>query len=328
MNENGEDYPFFIAAKKYSLREIDRPNEGKTPVTILALHSTSFHKETWEPTLEALFEAIVLWGAEKVEVREVWAVDCPNHGHSGVLNAEILKDDSGFSCERYAAAVHRFLTRAPEVFGVDFGKRRLVGIGHSLGANALLLLQGMKPDFPFISLIIVEPMVSPGGDQPLTELRKRLGRGAERRTSEWSDRETAHKSLVSHPQVAQWDVRVIKAFVNHAITEKASSNTVRLACAPEQEKAMYFDIPGATRPVEELTRLCSLLPVHLIIGQDKDFVPKEVHEALVDPSSGRKFASVTEINEVGHLIPQRIPDKLGCLFYKILASITDRSAKL
>lgn len=77
--------------------------------------------------------------------------------------------------------------------------------------------------------------------------------------------------------------------------------------------------------------------------------PKEVHEALVDPSTGRKFASVTEINEVGHLvsvlfvykhtagtysvcwnlqIPQRIPDKLGRLFYKILASITDRPAKL
>jgi hypothetical protein len=72
--------------------------------------------------------------------------------------------------------------------------------------------------------------------------------------------------------------------------------------------------------------------------------PREAHEALLNPSSGRKFASVTEIRGVGHLvsggasstiyyllglqIPQRIPDELGRLFYKILASFVNRSANL
>lgn len=41
------------------------------------------------------------------------------------------------SCERYAIAIHRFLVNAPKMFGVDFGKRRIVGLGHSLGANTL-----------------------------------------------------------------------------------------------------------------------------------------------------------------------------------------------
>jgi len=40
-------------------------------------------------------------------------------------------------CEHYAMAIHRFLQNAPRVFGIDFSKKKLVGLGHSLGANAL-----------------------------------------------------------------------------------------------------------------------------------------------------------------------------------------------
>lgn len=53
-------------------------------------------------------------------------------------------------------------------------------------------------------------MVSPGSDQPLADLRERLGKRAERRTSRWADRQTAYKSL---KQTTHWDKRVIKAFV-------------------------------------------------------------------------------------------------------------------
>jgi hypothetical protein len=96
-NGDGAGYPFFITAKRYSLKEVERLDEDYACLTILALHSTSFHKEAWEPTLDALFNTMATNGAGKVLVREVWAVDCPNHGQSGALNAKLLKGDR--SCE-------------------------------------------------------------------------------------------------------------------------------------------------------------------------------------------------------------------------------------
>ncbi|KAF9446804.1 hypothetical protein P691DRAFT_672782 [Macrolepiota fuliginosa MF-IS2] len=335
VDGSGQGYPLYITAKRYYVKELEDVEGDPDAVSILALHSTSFHMETWEPTLEVLFGLLVKNGTGKVKVREVWAVDCPNHGHAGVLNREILKRGGSAivpGCEHYATAVHRFLVNAPRALGVDFSKRRFVGLGHSLGANSILLLQMLEPVFTFISLIIVEPMLSPGGERHLAKLRVQLVDGAKRRTREWPDRETAFSSFKSNPRTANWDESVLRAFVKHAIAP-TSSNAVGLACMHEQEvvrdpHAMYLDVEGATKPVEELTRLCSLLPVHLVLGLHKDFIPQNVHEDLLDPASGRKYASVTEIPDVGHLIPQRIPNKLGALIYELLTFIMERPAKL
>jgi hypothetical protein len=96
----GEGYPLYVTAKRYYAKEMQVGDDKGgldldfDTVTIIALHSTSFHKETWEPTLEALFESVSAAGAGrkgKVRIREVWAVDCPNHGYSGILNREMLK---------------------------------------------------------------------------------------------------------------------------------------------------------------------------------------------------------------------------------------------
>jgi len=42
-------------------------------------------KETWEPTIEDLFK----FDKGKV-IREIWALDCQNHGEACVLNEDIL----------------------------------------------------------------------------------------------------------------------------------------------------------------------------------------------------------------------------------------------
>lgn len=330
-SERGARYSLFITAKKYRVQELEAFRNDSDAITVLALHSTSFHKETWEPTLEALFQALVMHGSGKVKIREVWAVDCPNHGHAGVLNRDLLESKefaTDCGCEHYAVAIHRFLLSAPRTFGIDFSERKLVGLGHSLGANALLLLQRLEPIYPFLSLIIVEPMISAGDGHDLDQLRKRLVKSAQDRKSEWTSREAALLFLKVNPGTMKWDEQVLKAFVNHAIAESPSGNTVRLACTPQQERAMYTDVPGATQPVQELTRLCPVLPIHLVLGLINDFIPRATHERLLDPASGRTYASVVEIPEVGHLIPQEIPNKLGNLVYKILAVIMERQAKL
>ncbi len=45
------DYPFYITAKRYLPNAANPGIRDTDAVTLILLHSTSFHKEIWEPTL-------------------------------------------------------------------------------------------------------------------------------------------------------------------------------------------------------------------------------------------------------------------------------------
>ena len=85
--------------------------------TLVLLHATGLHKETFEPLIEALFEASSTNGRSNV-IREAWAIgkrgsynlfapsfdmpmlsECPNHGESAVVNDETLQRDYADACE-------------------------------------------------------------------------------------------------------------------------------------------------------------------------------------------------------------------------------------
>lgn len=80
---------------------------------------------------------------------------------------------------------------------MDFGTKNLVGVGHSLGSVAMsavilflqeiictdptcarTILQHIEPVLKFSSIILVEPMLSPGGPECLHPLRTELIRSA------------------------------------------------------------------------------------------------------------------------------------------------------
>jgi hypothetical protein len=83
-------YPFYITAKRYCSQRLPKLGAGDADaVTLIVLHGTGFHKETWEPTLERVFD--LACGSNTVKIREAWAIDCPNHGASAVLNESILQ---------------------------------------------------------------------------------------------------------------------------------------------------------------------------------------------------------------------------------------------
>ena len=153
------EYPLFITAKRYWIPEFEGNASSPSAQTLIVLHSTSFHKESWEPALEDLFQ-LASQSGNKTNIREAWAIDCPNHGESANLNHRALSDpgfakcmcycsprgvwlsdDLLVSCEKYAQAIRRFISAGLNHGAhVDFQKRNLVGIGHSLGANAMWVL--------------------------------------------------------------------------------------------------------------------------------------------------------------------------------------------
>jgi hypothetical protein len=145
------------------------------------------------------------------------------------LNLAIDMRFVSVTCQKYAHAVHSFLTTGiNEGAQTNFASRRLVGIGHSLGANAMcvlrlviptyltdrrLLAQEYEPQIPFISLVIVEPMVSPEGSGHVAKLRQKLIETAYLRHDVWRSKDEARTHLLETKRCRNWDVRVVDLFV-------------------------------------------------------------------------------------------------------------------
>ncbi|KAF4600442.1 hypothetical protein EYR38_005070 [Pleurotus pulmonarius] len=327
-----ESYPFAVVAKRYWTEAFEANASDPEAPTLIFLHSTSFHKETWEPTLTHLFH--LLAGSSRAgKIREAWALDCPNHGEASAINEAVFnrpENRQSFTCEKYAQAAHRFLTAGPQHGAkVDFLRRNLVGIGHSLGGVAMSALQGIEPRLPFSSIIIVEPMLSPDGRHHLERLRKALVKSAKERRHVWPDRECARQYLQERmklPGRQIWDPRVIDLFVEYGL--KPHPNGITLACSREEEEGMYEDVEGPTRPVIALTAACQRMPVHIAFGCLVDYIPLQVRAATIDPRSGRKFASISWIEGVGHLVPQIVPEKLATVLFNGLAQNHATKSKL
>jgi len=75
------------------------------------------------------------------------------------------------------------------------------------------MLQAVEPVFPFSSLVLVEPLLSPAGSHHLTHLRELLVKGAYERRDVWPDREHAMSGLKRRERTTKWDPRILKIFV-------------------------------------------------------------------------------------------------------------------
>ncbi|TDL17663.1 alpha/beta-hydrolase [Rickenella mellea] len=323
-----EQYSLHVTAKRYWTAASDTQKYHPDALTLIFLHSTSFHKETWEPCLERFFTSVAS-GKDGAPIQEAWAIECPNHGASAELNEAVLRlpefiDD--FTCEKYAFAVHRFLLAGTNKGAkVDFKSRRLIGVGHSLGGVAMTILQYLQPNIKFRSIILIEPMLSPNGPDHLLPLRKELIRGAYERRDVWPTRQSAFENLKRRKRTETWHPSILEVYVKHGLRDHPGSRFkdapyggVTLSCTREQEAAMYRDAFGPTKPVFDLNKACNEMPVHLILGKVNDFIPRIVQEALIEPTSPRKFASISWLEGTGHLIPQESPDALAKLLARLL----------
>ncbi|KAG2035293.1 Alpha/beta hydrolase fold-1 [Suillus americanus] len=331
--EPDQHYPLYITAKKYWLPEFEAHWDDEEAITLVLLHSTSFHKETWQPTLERIFQCSSVYSSnlsKSLKIKCAWAIDCPNHGVSAALNDDALLQAPfyrSFGCRRYADAVHRFMSAGPRLRPMfDFRSQRLVGIGHSLGGVAITILQNLEPAFKFCSVILVEPMLSPTAEA-VEPLRHILIKHAYERRDVWPSREHAFQDLESRRRCKRWDPRVLDLYIKFGLRThpgarhlQAPYDGVSLACSRDEEVTMYREPDGATKPVQDLDKICPRIPVSIVFGSDSEYLPRAVQDALIDPASGRRFSSVTRIDGAGHLVPQHAPNQLGEQIFDILST--------
>lgn len=77
-------YPLVSTVKRY-WRPTSPNFADPDAFTLIFLHGTNFHKEIWEATIDDLFD---LCGGR---IRDIWAIDAPNHGDAAILNEETLQ---------------------------------------------------------------------------------------------------------------------------------------------------------------------------------------------------------------------------------------------
>ncbi|KAJ6515141.1 Alpha/beta hydrolase fold-1 [Mycena vitilis] len=321
VSEPSPSCPFRVEGVQYipqSPREDGR--------TLIFLHAMSLHK-TFEPMLEHLL-------ATSTEIKDVWSIDNPNHGRSSVLNQKLLAGPSYreyWSAAEYARAAHSFLSSSAH--GIDFSARSLVGLAHSSGVAALMMLlrdkefsSSSKNPLRFTSLILLDPALLPPQFPSTTALSKLFGKFAASKRDQWPSRAAAHTYLAAHPAFKAWDPRALRLFEECALRDTGSGSEVVLACSRAQEAAFYLS-PTAdykARPVEIFVELArgDELPIHIITCLKDEYKGQTLpsKEFQIAQVKATPRGSVQVLDRGGHMFPQVEPALCADAIQRALAS--------
>ncbi|KAH9996333.1 Alpha/beta hydrolase fold-1 [Russula vinacea] len=298
-------YPLLVSVKRYWVPEFE--SKDADAATLVLTHATSFHKELWEPVLEELYGRVAdAFNSRVPKICDAWAIDCPNHGESAILNEETLSSGYTpiFSWGEYARALHLILNGFGKGIDVDFGSRNLVGVGHSMGASAIILTRTLYPFVSWSSAILVEPMfLHPDFAETTWEF---LLEGAVRRRDVWSSREEADK-LFRDRSYKSWDPRVIDLYVKYGLRELPTSaypdqtRGVTLNCTKSQEYATYIESQGRCSSQRFLSTFCKDVPTHVVFGAIADFNPADNQE-FIKEVAGDGFRTTSIVENAGHLV--------------------------
>ncbi|KAJ8080484.1 hypothetical protein PM082_017317 [Marasmius tenuissimus] len=325
------NYPLLVTAKRYTNLDVMYPNDS-TAFTLVFLHGVGFHKEQWEPTLGDTIK-LVDENGKQLKIREIWAIDAPNHGDAGVLNEETLSwgYEQSFRWEEYGRATHSLLAGLGKGIDTDFRKHRLVGIGHSMGAVGVLLSMNFSPQVKFEAVVLVEIMtMSKEASIAGTTLDTNpVAKSVLGRRDIWLSKEEAYSSLKSRLPWKTWDDRVLRKFVEYGLRSLPSkeypniSEGVTLKCTRKQEAACFLDA-GHSLVYRNFKDFTKRVPVHLIYGAVDDVIPRRAKEEVINAAIGgvQNLASFQRIPHGGHLSVQTHPAGVAEAIYRALTEFT------
>ncbi|TFY73930.1 hypothetical protein EWM64_g10083 [Hericium alpestre] len=303
-------FPLLISVKRYWSPGFESTDEDA--ITLVLMHATGSHNESWEPVLEELYS--VNGTASSIskysfKIREAWAIECPNHGSAAALNEEALRSgyQSVFPWADYARAVHLVLTGFGKGIDVDFRSRRLVAVGHSMGAVAAILARTYQPSISWSAAILIEPLIL--AHEVNREYELPFFNLATQRTDIWPSREEAGNQF-RDTLLKDWDPRIIDLYLKYSLREAPTAGKatgVALKCTKSLEAATWRDTTGRIEALGHLSAFCNDVPTHAVFGSISDFLPAKNRDLLVKQGAAGNFKTVTEAVQTN---PQAIAESM------------------
>ncbi len=241
----------------------------------------------------------------------------------GAVWRPIIDSLAGIDCVTWDFAGHG---QGPELeVPVDwrrFGEQVLaetrpggVGVGHSMGACALVMAQLEDPE-RFAFLVLIEPIIFPG---PHGRLEHPLSDVASKRKESFVSRESALENFRSRHAFSGWHPQALAAYVSCGLI---GEDPVELACKPEVEADIY----RASNDHDTWEHLSEVeIPVLILSGSDSDTIAPDFAKTQASrfPSAG-----VEVVPNVGHFLPMERPELVAERVRRIVDTVvSDRKVR-
>lgn len=192
---------------------------------------------------------------------------------------------------------------------------RPLGVGHSSGATALLLLEARRPG-SFSAIWCYEPAYfPPDADGALgavaAEILARRAAGARRRRAEFASREAARARLADSP--LGLDDAALGAYLDAAFETRADGS-LALGLSPEREAAIYESAPAAAAALDCGAITC---PVRLVCGSASEPASRSGAERL---AGSLPAAHLEELAGLSHLAPLADPEPVAAALRRWLGA--------
>ncbi|KAG6830684.1 hypothetical protein H0H87_007340 [Tephrocybe sp. NHM501043] len=274
-------------------------------LTLLFLHANTLHKETFVPLITHFLEIM-----SPVKIKDIWSIDNPNHGHSGHLNQALLKSDKyrdKWSAGDYTKAAYAFLSSTSH--GVEFRKRKLVGVGHSVGGAALMILHKVHPVISFQGFVLLDPAIMPPGVPSSVRLSRAFVKIARSQENTWVSIHDARQKLSRKGMYSEFVPTALELFLKHGLHPVDESGAVTLACSKAHEVAYYASLASddvLAPPAEALVALSKedRLSVHLIVGSEDEYkgIVDDTKAFQMNAIGRMKRGSVQKVERGGHMV--------------------------
>ncbi|KAJ3551980.1 hypothetical protein NM688_g4398 [Phlebia brevispora] len=286
--------PVKMAARRYIPQGAPDSISG---LTLLFAHGIGSHKEVWLPIIESFYQQSAAPGVRPPDIREIWLLDCQNHGDSALLNDPIMPWS-------------------------DFLRNGL--------KRSLISARNISRHIALFVLVIPEELSrSPEDVLAWRETVNFTSKAASKRRDEWDSSQDAFRYLTKRFPWNTWDERIVRVFaVGHTFARllehgvrpiRKGDSSVTLKC-PRHLEAQSYNVHEeyVFRAMDEIERLCDRVAIHVLFGEYADFVPEYGKTCVTNMRSGRKVASLTFIPEAGHFVTQQKPDAIATRLLQIM----------
>jgi pimeloyl-ACP methyl ester carboxylesterase len=262
---------------------------GGTGPTTLYAHATGFHGRCWSPI-----------AARLARLHNI-AYDARGHGDTPVGDDWPDRVD----WHQYGEDALYMANR----FGEEGS---IIGVGHSMGAAALLMAALDRPDL-FRGLVVYEPIVLPPGHIMPTGAANFLAEGARRRRSTFPSYEDAIANFGSKPPLNIFTPEALDAYVLGGF-RLGEDGQVHLKCSGEHEARTY----ECSTSQETWQRLPDLqVPIWFLNGTPEEMQPSSRTKALAEMVPDSRYV---QLDHLGHFGPMQAPDEIADLIDRAAAS--------